>query len=172
MDNVKVTQFCAISGFPGYYVSTDGKVFKGGKEVNPCYNGRGYNKVILYKDGQRKSRAVHRLIAETFIPNPYNLPVVNHINGNKLDNRIENLEWVSYAENTQKFYATNVTQIIPVAKINPRTGAIKEVFTSIAMAAKYHGYDYRTLYDSVKSGRLYRGFLWKHCKMEITITEG
>ena len=94
MDNVKATQFCAISGFPGYYVSTDGKVFKGGKEVNPCYNGRGYNKVILYKDGQRKSRAVHRLIAETFIPNPYNLPVVNHINGNKLDNRIENLECV------------------------------------------------------------------------------
>ncbi len=58
-----------------------------------------YASVSLYCNGKRKSLPLHRLIAETFISNPEKLPCVNHKDGNKLNNSVENLEWVSYQEN-------------------------------------------------------------------------
>ena len=68
---------------------------KQGKDSN------GYLMVTLCKNGKTKSYYVHRLIAEAYIPNPDNKPQVNHKNGNKTDNRIENLEWVTISENRQ-----------------------------------------------------------------------
>lgn len=59
----------------------------------------GYIYVILTKNGKRKGKYIHRLVAEAFIPNPENKREVNHKNGIKIDNRIENLEWVSPHEN-------------------------------------------------------------------------
>lgn len=56
---------------------------------------------IINKDGKRKSPRIHRLVAETFIPNPNNKPCVNHIDGNKLNNKVKNLEWVTYSENNK-----------------------------------------------------------------------
>lgn len=67
-------------------------------------NERGYVKVSLQtKDGQ-KHFPIHRLLAKTFIPNPENKPMVNHINGNKLDNSLENLEWSTASENEKHAY--------------------------------------------------------------------
>ena len=63
-----------------------------------CYNG--YGRVTLTKDKKVKRFLVHRLVAMAFIPNPYSKPCVNHIDGNKRNNNVNNLEWCSYRENT------------------------------------------------------------------------
>jgi DNA-binding transcriptional regulator YiaG len=73
--------------------TTPGKILSGGISAS------GYRMIWLYKDGHRRNKNVHRIIAETFIPNPKNLPQVNHKNGNKLDNRKKNLEWTTESGN-------------------------------------------------------------------------
>lgn len=64
-------------------------------------NGIGYKKVNLYKDGKRHRKYVHRLVAEAFIPNPENKEIVNHIDCNRENNTVSNLEWLSQSENIQ-----------------------------------------------------------------------
>jgi hypothetical protein len=58
----------------------------------------GYCQTLLYKDGKKKNVLVHRLVAQAFIPNPKNKPTVNHIDGNRTNNNIDNLEWATYPE--------------------------------------------------------------------------
>lgn len=69
------------------------KFVKEEKILTYTKNKKGYLQVSLTKNGKTKTERVNRLVAKTFIPNPKNLPQVNHIDGNKLDNSIENLEW-------------------------------------------------------------------------------
>ena len=93
-------------------ITSDGRVFKrypvnrrrpekgftGFREVKPGLNNCGYRLVNL--SGIRIPKLVHRLVAEAFIPNPLGLRDVDHIDGNKTNNRVENLRWVSHKENT------------------------------------------------------------------------
>ena len=89
-----------IEGFD-YVISSYGRVrhirFK--KCLNDRLSNGGYNRVSLYKDGIQKNYLVHRLVANAFITNNDNKPQVNHIDGDKLNNNIENLEWSTASEN-------------------------------------------------------------------------
>ena len=67
--------------------------------LKPFKVGSGYLQVQLSKDGKHKTCKIHRLVAETFIPNPNNLPCVNHKDENKTNNSVENLEWCSHEYN-------------------------------------------------------------------------
>jgi hypothetical protein len=71
----------------------------GGRFLKLHDNNSGYKKVILTKKGKQKKLYIHRLVAQSFIPNPDNLPCVNHKDGNPANNDISNLEWCSYSEN-------------------------------------------------------------------------
>ena len=101
----------------------------------------GYLKVCLSKDGKRYVRSVHRLVAEAFIPNPDNLPVINHKNEDKQDNKVENLEWCTVRYNTMYGTGrirTSMKQGKPVEQMDLDGNVIDE-FYSMCVAAKITG---------------------------------
>lgn len=108
-----------IKGYEGrYMVSNHGEIlstkFNGkGKSriLKQNDKGRGYLSVSLYKDKKVKPRTVHRIVAETFIPNPNNLPQINHIDGNKKNNNINNLEWCTAKENVQHAWKNGLVKM-------------------------------------------------------------
>ncbi len=111
-----------IEGYEGHYqISTFGRIksFSNGKIkiLTPYVTPNGYLMVSLFSGKKKKRLSIHRLVAKTFIPNPKNLPVVDHKFGNKFDNYVENLEWVSYAENTAR--AINMGLVKTKGEENP-----------------------------------------------------
>lgn len=84
-----------------YLVSDSGQVWSlyRNRALTPTIDRYGYEKVALRKNGKNHPRTIHRLVAQAFVPNPHNLPTVNHINECKTDNRAVNLEWMSVADN-------------------------------------------------------------------------
>ena len=77
-----------------------------------------YKQVHLLKNGVVKVYLVHRLVAQEFIPNPNDLPQVNHIDGNKYNNRIDNLEWCTASENNKHAFRIGLKEIYNKTKVN------------------------------------------------------
>lgn len=117
-----------------YYATVDGKILsevkstKVKKVLAESVNHMGYAKVCM----GRKTYIVHNVIANAFIPNPDKLPTVDHINGNKRDNRVANLRWLSHRDNTN---AQNYTP--PVQR-----PAVKTFVDSVAFESMYKAADY------------------------------
>ncbi len=131
MDIIIDEEWRPVADFTDFYeVSTLGRVrsigritlsdsgrprFCDGKILRPRTSGSGYPQVALYKDGKGKTISVHRLVALAFVPNPNNLPMVNHIDGVKVNGVATNLEWVDDRGNKQ--HAINIGRITQFKKL-------------------------------------------------------
>ena len=124
----------------------------------------GYNRVMLYKDGKAINKFVHRLVAEHFIPNPNNYKEVNHIDGNKLNNCVENLEWTSAKQNSTHA-VINKLRILPTYKViqKDKNGTRIQEWDSIYYICQKNKYDPSVIYkcceNKIKSAY---GLIWEY----------
>lgn len=106
----------------GYFISNLGRLKgRSGKIIKTYLNADGYRVICLKpegRNGKAKSVRIHRLIAEAFIPNPDNKPFINHKDGNKQNNSIENLEWCTNQENVKHAFDTGLNKALS-GSINP-----------------------------------------------------
>lgn len=116
-----------VSNFGRVKRVTTGRILKGGKDKY------GYLIVNLYKNSVGSIKTIHRLVAEAFIPNPENKPQVNHVDENKTNNSLDNLEWMTAKENTNhgtRNERSGKSQSIPIIATNLKTGESMEFYGS------------------------------------------
>ena len=95
----EVSSFGSVRSLPKVHYAIDGRVFHYDGHIVPQYIHNGYYQVTLKKDGHQHPYTVHRLVAKAFLLNPNGLPQVNHIDENRLNNNVNNLEWVTKRQN-------------------------------------------------------------------------
>ena len=153
-----------------YYVTEYGNVYnsKTNKVLCWCDNGSGYKLVYLMINGKRKSKLIHRLVAEAFIPNPNNLPQVNHIDGDKSNNHVSNLEWCTCEYNNNHAIQNELRNTIHV-NMYTLDGKFITTFKSIHEANRYLGLKetntgiYECLFNRCKYKQpIFKGYLWEY----------
>ena len=168
-----------IKGYEGLYQASNLGNIKSlltSKILKATINSSGYFKVELHKKGKTKVLYVHRLIASAFIPNPENKPQVNHKNGDKLCNSIDNLEWVTRSENQKHAIKNGLRSPSPMlgrfGKLNHNSksilqcdvsGNIIRKWDSIAEASRYYGCNCSSISNVLNGNRkTCKGYIWKY----------
>ena len=180
-------QWKQIAGFEGYQVSSFGNVksverlvwngkgyvHKPSMILKQARNHKGYPIVYLSHNNRQKTVPVHRLVASAFIPNPFGKLQVNHINGDKGDNRIENLEWCTNEENQRHAWITGLQKVShkagrprrKVLQVDASTGLVVHEYGSINEAAKAVGCKTSSNIGGCcrqsYGRRTVKGYLWK-----------
>ena len=173
-----------VIGYEGFYkVSNLGNVKRINSKVKSCLRHLGGYKIVkehfmtpriinkyysvhLCKDGKSKNVRVHRLVATAFIPNPNNLPQINHKDENKLNNNAENLEWCSCKYNQN--YGTRkqkreLSKTKPIQKINKQTGEIIETYISLSSAARKNDISFKAISKyALGKSKTSGGYIWKY----------
>lgn len=153
-----IPEMYEILDFNGYYITKDGRVFSSKKynelkEMVTKEDKDGYLEVGLYKGGKRYFRRVHRIVANQFVENPLNLPQVNHKDGNVKNNSVNNLEWVTSAENIyHSYHVLNRVQLpttgTPVKLVSACGDTIE--FASVADLARHVDMSSEHIYRIIK----------------------
>lgn len=142
-----------------------------GRLLKPCLNHDGYEEIVLSKDGKSKMYRLHRIVAETFINNFDNKNQVNHKNGNKLDNKVKNLEWCNCKDNIHHALKNNLMKPAKgkehymakeVGKYNENNQLI-EKYDTIVQAGKLNKISDTNIIHCLK-GRTKKagGYKWKY----------
>jgi hypothetical protein len=125
--------------------------------IKQLITGQGYFHVRIRKNGNRKTKFIHRLVAETFISNPGNYPIVNHIDGDKGNNHISNLEWVTSQQNAQHALKHNLTSTTKLSK--QEVLKIRELYASGEYTHRELANKFNVTPSNV--GRIVRRDTWK-----------
>lgn len=148
------------------------------KVLNKKLNREGYYEVTLSKEGKLKTYLLHRLLAKHFINNPNNYEEVNHINGIKMDNRLENLEWCSISYNTKHAFNNNLSgfrdsclkslalynAIHSYNKIFLYKDGIEKEFNSAKEAGKFLNTDSNNITSAIRKNQKCKGWICKGIK--------
>lgn len=134
------------------------------KIIKPRINRDGYLQVCLYKEGKSYTRNVHILVAKAFIPNPLNLPQVNHKNENKLDAKVNNLEWC-----TRKYNMNYGTRTIRSAQKRSKRvfqytkdGRLVKEWPSLQSCNEF-GFNFKNISACCKGKRkTHKGYKWSY----------
>ena len=168
LENTEVFGWESVKGYKNYYlVSTTGLVYSiRSKKLLSPFISSGYLQIELNLNGIAKKHLIHRIVAEAYLPNPNNLPCVNHKDGNKLNNDISNLEWCSYKENMEHAseygLLKNIGSNSPARKLTEEdVKYIRNVYKkrdleygSSAIGRKF-GVDHKTIY-AIVNGKTWR----------------
>lgn len=136
----------------------------------------GYSRIVLMKEGVKKRYMCHRLVAETYIPNPDNKPYVNHIDGNRSNNCVENLEWCTQSENERHsvdVLGKSMKGKSMKGKTAPKAVRCIEndtIYKSMSEAVRLIGKPscVEGLHKAINANRLYHGYTFEFCNESST----
>lgn len=161
--------------FPSYYISNFGNIKHDNNFLKKCIHSNGYEQVNIRIGNKYVTKLIHRLVAVAFIPNPDNKPCVDHIDGNKRNNYVSNLRWVTLVENANNIITKKRSienrKSHNEKKIVAISGEINVYFNSIIEASIILGVDRTSISKCLKGQRgKAGGYVFKYQEM-VTYTD-